>query len=84
MALSKSVTTPQGFEANNAYHKIGIVSIDNKDTLVFSVTLHKEKNSSNFKQMSFSCSYDIDGNNPIKQAYEHLKTPPDFAGATDC
>jgi len=27
---------------------------------------------------------DMDGANFIKQAYEHLKTMPEFAGATDC
>ena len=26
----------------------------------------------------------MDGDNFIKQAYEHLKTLPEFAGATDC
>ena len=29
-------------------------------------------------------SYDISGDNPIKQAYEHLKTLPEFSDATDC
>jgi hypothetical protein len=29
-------------------------------------------------------AYDIDGDNPIAQAYLHLKTLPEFAGATDC
>jgi hypothetical protein len=26
----------------------------------------------------------LDGANFIKQAYEHLKTLPEFSGATDC
>jgi hypothetical protein len=29
-------------------------------------------------------SYDISGPNPIKQAYLHLKSLPEFADATDC
>jgi hypothetical protein len=29
-------------------------------------------------------AYDIDGENPVRQAYLHLKTLPEFAGATDC
>ena len=28
-------------------------------------------------------NYDINGDNPIKQAYEHLKTLPEFEGAKD-
>jgi hypothetical protein len=27
---------------------------------------------------------DMQGENPIRQAYKHLKTLPEFAGATDC
>lgn len=84
MALSKTVKTPQEFEASNAYHKVDSISIIGKNTLMFAVTSHKEKNSSNFKNMSFTCNYDIDGSNPIKQAYAYLKTLPEFAGATDC
>jgi hypothetical protein len=29
-------------------------------------------------------AYDINGENPIKQAYLYLKTLPEFASATDC
>jgi len=32
----------------------------------------------------FEFGYDLDGTNPIKQAYEHLKTLPEFADAVDC
>jgi len=28
--------------------------------------------------------YSIDGENPIKQAYEYIKTLPEFEGAEDC
>jgi len=30
------------------------------------------------------CAYDINGKNPIAQAYDHAKTLPEFAGAVDC
>lgn len=32
---------------------------------------------------SFAFDLDLNGGNPIKQAYEHLKTLPEFAGAAD-
>lgn len=33
---------------------------------------------------SYEFDYDINGANPIAQAYEHLKTLPEFSGAQDC
>jgi hypothetical protein len=37
-----------------------------------------------FGDAEYSCAYDLDGANPIRQAYLHLKTLPEFANATDC
>ena len=37
-----------------------------------------------FNTKTYSCAYDINGENPIKQAYLYLKTLPEFASATDC
>jgi hypothetical protein len=34
-------------------------------------------------ERKISFPYNIDGDNPIKQAYLHLKTLPEFADATD-
>lgn len=33
---------------------------------------------------SYEFDYDINGANPIAQAYEHIKTLPEFEGAVDC
>lgn len=33
---------------------------------------------------AFDFSVDLEGPNPIKQAYLHLKTLPEFADAIDC
>mgnify|MGYP007101623561 CR=1 FL=1 len=30
-----------------------------------------------------TCDYDLNVDNPIKQAYDHLKTLPEFSGAVD-
>jgi hypothetical protein len=37
-----------------------------------------------FAEYLFDCPYDVSGENPLKQAYEYLKTQLEFAGATDC
>ena len=65
--------------------------------LVFSVTATKEKGVANVvfynldksivlnsQQYPFEVSVDDNAKNFIKQAYNHLKTLPEFAGAKDC
>ena len=37
-----------------------------------------------YKSNSYSFTPNMDSANFIAQAYEHLKTLPEFAGATDC
>lgn len=37
-----------------------------------------------FSVLSFECAYDISGENPLAQAYAHLKTLPEFVDALDC
>lgn len=37
-----------------------------------------------FNAKAFECPYDLGGANPIEQAYEYLKTLPEFADAIDC
>lgn len=84
MALQKTVNTPHGFEANDAYHRVEGTQIS-KDTIKFQVRSYKNNSDlPHFADASFGCAYDIAGDNPIAQAYKHLKTLPEFAGATNC
>ena len=84
MALSKTTTTVHGFEAVNAYHRVEAVAIKGKDSFSFHVRSYKEANLPFFSEQVISAAYDLEGANPIKQAYLHLKTLPEFAGAVDC
>lgn len=81
MALAKN-TTFKGLTVENAYHRVFGVSI-NKDEMSFGLGAHASANAEMLDQTSHTCAYDIAGENPIKQAYEHLKTLPEFAGAAD-
>ena len=84
MALQKTVTTLHDFEATNAYHRVEAAILSTKTELSFHVRSYKNKDAAvAFCDASYRCAYDIAGNNPIKQAYEHLKTLPEFSGATD-
>lgn len=84
MALSKTVSSAYGFEAIDAYHRVEAISIVGKNTLNFHVRSYVAIDKPFFVEQVLSCPYELDGKNPIKQAYEHLKTMPDFSGATDC
>jgi hypothetical protein len=85
MALQKSTTSPQGFNAENAYHRVENVSLLNKNSLNFMVLSYvSPSNNVSFQVDTYNCDYDLEGDNPIKQAYEYLKTLPEFSGATDC
>jgi hypothetical protein len=84
MALTKTVTSPHGFEAINAYHRVENVSLDGKNKVNFHVRSYKEVGASFFVEQVLSAAYDLAGENPIKQAYKHLKTLPEFSGSEDC
>jgi hypothetical protein len=84
MALSKTTTSPHGFEATSAYHRVEGVSLITNASMTFRVRAYKDASFPAFADDGYSCAYDINGENPIKQAYLYLKTLPEFATATDC
>jgi len=84
MALNKTTTSSQGFEAVNAYHRVEGLCLVTNEMISFRVRTYKDVAFSAFADNGYSCTYDITGENPIKQAYEYLKTLPEFANATDC
>lgn len=85
MALKKTVKTQQGFDAINAYHRVESLNLIDKTRMFFQVRSYKESEGlPSFSDAAYEAVYDLQGQNPIAQAYEHLKTLPEFAGATDC
>ena len=84
MALNKTTTSSQGFEAVNAYHRVEGLCLVTNQSMTFRVRTYKDVSFPAFADNGYSFSYDITGENPIKQAYEYLKTLPEFSNATDC
>jgi hypothetical protein len=85
MALKKTVTTQYGLEAVDAYHRIEGVRLNDKTSMSFQVRSYKDNSDiPAFSDVKHDCAYDINGKNPIAQAYDHAKTLPEFAGAVDC
>lgn len=84
MALKNTTITQYGFEIQNSYNRVGNVLIIKKTELEFELNTSKDSESDFFKKTKFNTIYNINGENPIKQAYLHLKTLPEFSDATDC
>jgi hypothetical protein len=84
MALSKTLTSPSGFVANNAIHRVEAVLLIGKDQIRFHVRSYATPDKPFFQEQVLTAPYDLSGSNPIAQAYEHLKTLPEFEGAVDC
>lgn len=84
MALQLTKTTKSGIEVKNAYIRVDQLSLSGKEDITFKVNSYKDKSLPAFEEDFYGCHYDINGENPIKQAYLHLKTLPEFSDATDC
>jgi hypothetical protein len=83
MALKKNEPTQFGFDVPNAYQRVENIKL-RKTCMDFQVSVYSDVTKTAFNYKSYACAYDIDGANPIAQAYAHLKTLPEFAGAVDC
>jgi hypothetical protein len=85
MALSKTVKTPQGFDAVNAYHRVESVSVQGKSELMFSLASYKDADQPlSFASKRVVCPYDISAGNVFEQAYLFLKGTEEFSGSVDC
>ena len=90
MALKKTFTQTQApfsgvLEIADAYWRVEQVTAT-KIQAQFVVTANKQDGDS-FTQVAnkrYSFTPKLDGRNFIAQAYEHLKTLPEFTGAADC
>jgi hypothetical protein len=84
MALKKTMQTAFGLECVNAYHRVEGLRFDSKDRITFQLRASKDGVLPHFNDVQMSCDYDIEGDNPIRQAYIFLKLQPEFANAEDC
>jgi len=84
MAIEKTVTTSYGIEVQDAYHRVEGLSIIGKDQIHFRVRSSVDGVLPHFSDVEYQCAYELDGQNPIKQAYKHLKTLSEFTNSMDC
>lgn len=82
MALSVD-TEHMSVPVNGAYVTVITPSVD-KTSMLIGVYFRANPNDAPFKALSYTVPYSLEGENPFKQAYEHLKTLPEFEGSMDC
>jgi hypothetical protein len=71
------------FTTNPLYIKVESVN-GTKNLVSINVSYTDEEKKQKITEKSFAFTPSMDANNFIAQAYVHLKTLPEFAGATDC
>lgn len=85
MAILKTVQTAFGIEIKDAHHRVENVALVAKNKMTFQVRSRVDATQQViFDETHFECSYDINGENPIAQAYAYLKTLEQFVDAVDC
>ena len=67
----------------NCYFKVSHL-VGSKSSLAVSVDAMSSKDGSTISRTEFRFLPSMSSGNFIAQAYNHLKTLPEFAGATDC
>lgn len=84
MALKKTVTTSHGIEVKDAYHRVEGVKLASKNQIQFQLRSSVDGTLPHFLDAQLECVYDMNGANPIAQAYAHIKSLPEYSDAQDC
>jgi hypothetical protein len=84
MALQNNIELESGISVQNAYSRVETVKLQNKTSMSFECASYVDATKpTSFRRTGHLSTYDLLGDNPIKQAYLHLKTLPEFADAQD-
>lgn len=82
--LNTTTKTAQGFEVSDAYCRVEDVKV-NKTTAYCVLRKYKDNTGVlHFAEDGISYPYSLDGGNPIEQAYDHIKTLPEYIDSEDC
>ena len=81
MALQLS-TDKFGVTFATAYHKVENTSVSKAGVIIL-VNVYNVANGEIMDSSNFTMDYDANGGEPLTQAYNYLKTLPEYAGATD-
>lgn len=75
----------KGISVDSAYLRVSMVTIlPGNTSMEFHVSLSAGPQEIPFDSVGMSCFYDIDGANPVEQAYAYVKSLPEYQEAIDC
>ena len=87
MAISKTLELKNNFGDvsifSNSYIKVKRV-LGSKESMTAEVGFFRSAGGQELHRGNYEFTPNLSGANFIAQAYEHLKSLPEFAGATDC
>ncbi|WP_323896347.1 hypothetical protein [Aeromonas veronii] len=90
MAISKDVSTSFGVVLDKAYIRVSSIRIFDKCKMAIIVSVYAidpavaGRNIEAIKEESHLADYDIDGEEPYKQAYGFIKGLDCYVGCVDC
>jgi|688.fasta_scaffold586523_1 hypothetical protein len=84
MALKKTVTNKHGIIVQDAYHRVENVQLGKSHINYLIKSFTNSDHPLAFEQRDYAASYNMNGDNPWVQAYEHAKTQPEWINAEDC
>lgn len=82
MAIKINVELENGIKVDGAYLRVEYPTIT-KDSISFHLRKYISIDKPFFSEDILSASYDINGENPFKQAYLYLKSLEEYADAED-
>jgi hypothetical protein len=83
MAISKNIELSNGIKVDGAYIRVEYPSVT-KDSISFTVRKYVASDKPFFSEDFITAPYTLDGANPFVQAYEYLKSLPEYTDAVDC
>lgn len=83
MAISKNIELSNGIKVDGAYIRVEHPSLT-KDNMHFCIRKYVVSNKPFFSEEYVEAPYTLEGANPFKQAYEYLKSLPEYSDAIDC
>ena len=83
MAISKNIELENGIKVDGAYIRVEYPSVT-KDSISFNLRKYVAADKPFFGEDFMIAPYTLDGANPFVQAYEYLKSLPEYADAVDC
>ena len=86
MALKKSFEIDKGLIANDGYVRIEFVTIARRKQACITVSIYASADNGQNPVQSrcYAFDYILNADNVIANAYNHLKTLPEFKNAIDC